>query len=96
MVCPPSPGSPSHHLTLTAPALQTHLFSVNNKGIQNPCSELSVTPEDQKIAVVALACDISHGKTSEGQCVKTRGKQNKLHNGMNLIYLKQYFSPFSN
>lgn len=52
-----------------------------------------VTPEDQKMA---LACDISHGKASEGQCVKTRGKQNKLHNGMNLIYLKQYFSPFSN
>lgn len=48
------------------------------------------------MAMVALACDISHGKTSEGQCVKTRGKQSKLHNGMNLIYLKQYFSPFSN
>lgn len=28
--------------------------------------------------------------------VQTLNKQNQVNNGMNLIYLKQYFSPFSN
>lgn len=28
--------------------------------------------------------------------VHTLNKQNQVNNGMNLIYLKQYFSPFSN
>lgn len=31
-----------------------------------------------------------------GGSVKVPNKQDQLNNGMNLVYLKQYFSPFSN
>lgn len=34
--------------------------------------------------------------TKLGDSVHTLKKQNQVNNGMDLIYLKQYFSPFSN
>lgn len=46
--------------------------------------------------LVVIVYLLSITKCRESDSVQALNKQNQVNNSMNLIYLKQYFSPFSN